>query len=148
MQPPKKQIRLKINFMLHPKFSVHILLSIVLNVLASAVIIGFSYGINMPVLLITPIGYITAILLYTLAENTIKIIVYRYLMKYVLMTFGLISYIIHVLLFFTVDRIYGVAFLFTGVEELLVFTLFFSVIRYILTHYYQRYRIHKMLKKG
>jgi uncharacterized membrane protein YvlD (DUF360 family) len=148
MQQRNKKVKMGVSFMLHPKYSVHLTLSIVLNLVASAVIIGFALGTGLPLVEISPIGYLTAIILFTLIENFVKILVYRYLMKYVLMSFGLITYIINVVLFFAVDQMLGETFHFMGVEHLMIFTLLFSVLRFILTHYYQRYRFIRKMKKG
>jgi len=147
MQNPKKQYKVKIGFLLHKKFSIHILLSMILNLLASAVIIGFSAGVSQPILAIEPLGYVIGILLFTLTDNFIRILLYKYLLKYMIMSFGIISYILMVLQFFMVDSVLGPTFAFLGVEHLLIFILFFAILRWGLTYYYQRYMFIKKVTR-
>jgi len=147
MQKPSQPVKVRVSFLLHPKYSVHMLLSFLLNILASAVVIGLAIGVGEPLVSMDPIGYITAIMLFTFLENFVKLLVYRYFIKYVYLSFGLISLIINILLLFMVDAMLGAAFAFKGIEHLMIFTVFFAIIKYILTHYYQRYRIIKHLTR-
>lgn len=144
MQQPNKNYKVKISFLLHKKFSMHMALSLIFNTITAAVIFGFAAGINQPIVSINPIGFIIAMLLLTLLENFVKLLAFKYILKYMLLSFGLISYIILILLFFSVDLMLGPTFLFLGIEHLMIFTLLFALIRFSITRIYQR---HLLLKK-
>ena len=144
MQQPNRNFKVKISFLLHKRFSMHMALSFIFNTLTAAVIFGFAAGINQPIVSINPAGFIIAMMLLTLTENFIKLLAYKYILKYMLLSFGLISYIILILLFFSVDLVLGPTFTFLGIEHLMIFTLLFAMIRFGITRIYQR---HLLLRK-
>ena len=122
MQQPNKNFKVKINFLLHKKYSIHMAISMLFNTLTAAVIFGFAAGISQPVVSIIPLGFIIAMMLLTLMDNFIKLLTFKYLFKYILLSFGLISYILLILMFFIIDLMLGPSFIFLGIEHLMIFT--------------------------
>ena len=147
MKIPKKTTSQLKAFQLHTKYSVHLMISFTINTLIAAAVIGFSHGLKFPFLRFDVLAFLIAIVFLTLLENMIKIILYRFLFKYMLLSFGLISFIILLIIFYLLDILLGQTFEFLGMDALMLFILSFQVLRYITTILYQRYRWHKTLSR-
>lgn len=127
-------------FRLHHDYAVHLILSLGVNTLLLAVITGLSIAINEPLIHTNNlVGFVIAALMFTLIENTIKILVYRYAFKAVLYSAGLLSYAITLLVLYVVNLIMKNDFYFDNMLYLVIFTLGFSFFRVILTTYIRRW---------
>lgn len=135
----KKKPPLGLVFMLHSNFIVHMTLSFLVNVLSAAVIIGFSEAINAPLLSFQILGFLIAMGLLALAENFIKILMYRYFPKLMLMSLGMVALMIQVIILYLIDRMLPVGFEFLTAEYILVFAFVFSGLRLIISVYVRKW---------
>jgi uncharacterized membrane protein YvlD (DUF360 family) len=116
-------------FMLHSNYAVHMTLSFLLNVLAAAVVIGFSEAIKQPLIAFTLLGFLFAMGLLTLLENFVKLLLYTFLTKLMLMSMGMVALMVQVILLYVTDLVLPVGFAFESAESILMFAVIFSVLR-------------------
>lgn len=130
-----KRVAIPLGFLLHRNFMVHMALSFGVNYLLSAGVFGLLIGLGLDVLDITFVGYVLAILLFTLLENFVKILMFKYLTKLMLYSMGLASIAVQILIFYMVDMILIEGFHFITVEGLILFAFIFTLLRLVLTVY-------------
>jgi len=104
-------------------------LSFLLNVLAAAVVIGFSEAINQPLIRFTFLGFLFAMGLLTLLENFVKLLLYTFLTKLMLMSMGMVALMVQVILLYVTDLVLPVGFAFESAESILMFAVVFSLLR-------------------
>ncbi|CCV66616.1 hypothetical protein BN85315950 [Paracholeplasma brassicae] len=79
-------------------------------------------------------GFFIGVLLFTLLEIIVKMMVFRYLLKYVLQSFGLLLLVLSVVLMYaSVSVTPGLAFI--KVTDLIGFSIVFLGLRFMLTYY-------------
>jgi len=125
-----KRVAIPLGFLLHRNFMVHMALSFGVNYVLSAGVFGLLIGLGMNVLDMTFAGYILAILLFTLAENFVKILMFKYMTKLMLYSMGLLS-----IIFYVVDLLLIEGFHFITVEGLILFAFMFTLLRLVLSVY-------------
>ena len=135
-----KRTLIHFGFMLHRDYLVHLTLSFLVNTLMLAVITGLSIAINEPLVHMTNlVGFLLASVIFTLIENLVKILVYRYAFSAVLYSAGLLSFAITFIVLYIVDVIMHTNFYFDNALYLLVFTIGFSFFRVVMTTYLRRW---------
>ncbi len=135
-QKPKR-IAVSLGFMLHKNYVVHLTLSFGINTLLFAVLIGLTSGLKEPLLDINLPGFFIGIILFTLVENFVKILVFKYFARLMILSLGLLSVFIQILILAIIDfSLMG--FDFNGVEQLIIFSFTFSLLRLIFSNYIRR----------
>ena len=135
----KKGVPLSLGFLLHRNYVIHLLLSFGINFLISAVVIGLAAGIHQPLIEITFLGYVLAIILLTVIENFVKILLFKYFTRIMILSVGLLSVFVQIIILFGVDMIVRKGFEFNGIEHLFVFAFAFSILRVILSNYIRKW---------
>lgn len=130
-----KRIAIPMGFLLHRNFMIHMALSLIVNYVLSAGVFGLLIGLRVEVLDMTFVGYMLAIMLFTLVENFVKILMFKYMTKIMLYSMGLASIMVQILIFYAVDLILIEGFHFITVEGLILFAFIFTLLRLILSVY-------------
>ncbi|MFP4177210.1 MAG: hypothetical protein ACLFTZ_00445 [Acholeplasmataceae bacterium] len=130
---------LALSFLIHPNYLVHMALSFVVNLLVAAVVIGFAESLAAPLASVEPVGFLLAFGLLTLLENFFKILLYRYFLKVMLMSMGMISLVVLILILYTIDAVLTTGFSFERVENLIFFAILFSILRFFIVGYLRRF---------
>lgn len=143
----KKQ-RFGITFLLHTNYLIHLVLSFMVNLIVAAALIGFSAGIDQPFVVLELLGFFLAIALVTLIENMTKILLYKYFTRVMLMSMGLISLMVFILIMYAVDLMLSTGFRFLGVEQIIVFSVFFTLIRFLFSSYLRRWFFHPPMRQN
>lgn len=137
-KPHKKRNIIALTFMLHPNYALHMVLSLVINTVVFAVVSGLSSGVNEALLNVRIPGFLFAVILLTLIENFIKILLYRYATRTIILSFGMIPLIILIVLLYIIDVLIVEGFNFISIERLLVFSVIFSLLRFGMALYTKR----------
>lgn len=133
-----KDIPLTLGFLLHRNYLAHILLSFGLNYLLSAVVIGLASGIKQPLMEITIIGFLLGITLLTLIENFVKILLFKYALRIMIFSIGLLSVFVQIIILYVIDLLLGPSFSFYAVEHIFVFAFLFSIFRVTISSYIRK----------
>jgi len=135
----KKQTGISYVFLLHKNYVVHIVLSFVVNLLMAATVIGLSIALDYPLVQTDFQGFLLAITILTLMENLIKILLFRYALKLVLYSLGTLSWLVQFVLLYVITLIVGQGFTFLTVWDILIFSILFTCMRFILSVYIRRW---------
>ena len=143
-QRKHKKIGISLGFLLHQNYMIHMILSLLINFIISAVVFGLAIGLNQPLVYLNVQGYITAIILLTLIENFVKLLLFKYFTRIMIISMGLLSVFVQIIILFTIDMSLTEGFSFIQIEHLFVFAFGFSILRLILSSYLRRwlYREH------
>jgi hypothetical protein len=141
-----KNTAISFGFLLHSNYVVHMTFSLLINFLISAVVIGLAVGINQPLIDITILGYVFGIILLTLIENFVKILMFKYFMRMLILSMGLLSVLTQIIILYLIDFIITTGFHFPGVEQLIIFSFGFSILRFILSIYLRRWLYTKKIR--
>lgn len=130
----------QLGFILHHNFSMHVLLTLVINLICGAVVIGF-LGVILPVVEVYSIvGFVIAMILYTLMELIIKLLMIRFIWKIVIQSFGLLFFVANVSLFYVVElSVEDFTFLHEP-SNIFTFTIIFMIVRLLFTSYVRKAR--------
>lgn len=137
-QKKPKKFSIALGFMLHKNFLVHMILSFVLNLLIAISVVGLAIGINAPIMTFTVIGFILAMSLLTVIENFVKILMFKYFSRIMILSMGLLSVTIQIIILFLTDLIITEGFQFNGIEQLIVFSFVFSILRLVVSIYIRK----------
>lgn len=124
-------------FILHKNFGYHVLFTLIVNLLASSILIGLTSQFY-PLMDVTLVGFLVGIFLYSMMELVIKIILIRYLIKPIIYSFGLILYVVNVTLFWLSDLMVDRFDFLLHVENIFIFTFGFMLFRFIFTTYVRK----------
>ncbi|MFA5470705.1 MAG: hypothetical protein WCZ00_03475 [Acholeplasmataceae bacterium] len=141
-----KNTAVSFGFLLHKNYVVHMVFSLVINFLISAVVIGLAIGIKQPLIEMEILGYVLAIILLTLIENFVKILMFKYFMRIMILSMGLLSVLIQILILASIDLILVQGFHFINVEHLIIFSFGFSILRFVLSTYLRRWLYTKKIR--
>jgi hypothetical protein len=141
-----KNTAISFGFLLHGNYVVHMTFSLLINFLISAVVIGLASGINAPLIEITILGYVLGIILLTLIENFVKILLFKYFMRMLILSMGLLSVLTQILVLYLIDFIVPIGFHFPNVEQLIIFAFVFSILRFVLSIYIRRWLYTKKIR--
>jgi len=134
-QKGPKKVSISLSFLLHKNYLIHLALSFVVNYVLSAVVFGLAIGIGEPFAQIKFQGYLVAIFLLTLAENFVKILLFKYLFKAMIYSFGALNLLVQIVILYLIDLIFPTGFTFLGIHYLIIFAMIFSGLRLILSTY-------------
>ncbi len=126
-----------IGFILHKNFGYHILLTLIINLLASSILIGLTSQIY-PLIDITLIGFLIGMCLYTVMELIVKILLIRFFLKSIIYSFGLILYVVNVTLFWLGDFMVDRFDFKPHVENIFLYTVGFMLIRFVFSTYVRK----------
>lgn len=134
-------------FLLHRNYFIHMILSTIVNFLMSAAVLGIAIGVQYPLVeSLDVLSFVLAILLLTLIENFIKILMFRYFMRAMLLSMGTISVLIQILILVLISLYFVEGFRFIGTIQLIVFSVGFTIFRFILSVYLRRWLYLKPIK--
>lgn len=134
-----KRIPLSLGFLLHKNYVIHMVLSLIINFVISAVVLGLAAGIGQPLMEITVLGYILGIVLLTVIENFVKILMFKYLLRIMILSLGILSVFVQIIILYGIDLLLQQGFKFEGVESLFIFAFVFSILRVICSNYIRRW---------
>ncbi len=132
-----KKVSISLGFLLHRNYLVHLLISLAINLVLFAVIIGFSSSINQPIININLPGYFLGVILFTFLENFLKLLLFKYFIRFMLLSMGLMSVVAQIMILAIIDQLL-IGFDFNGVDHLIVFTFIFSLLRLIFSSYLRK----------
>ena len=132
-----KKVSLSLGFLLHRNYLIHLAISLGINFVLFAVIIGLTSGINQPILSVELPAFFIGIILFTLVENFVKLLLFKYFLRFMLLSMGLFSVFIQILILAIVDFML-LDFSFNGVDHLIVFAFIFSIFRLIFSSYLRK----------
>jgi hypothetical protein len=141
-----KNTAVSFGFLLHKSYVVHMTLSLIINFLISAVVIGLASGINQPLVELQVIGYVLAIILLTMIENFVKILMFKFFMRAMILSMGLLSILVQILILAFIDMILIEGFHFINVEHLIIFSFIFTILRFVLSTYIRRWLFMKKIR--
>ncbi len=124
-----KRVSITLGFMLHKNYVVHMILSLSVNLLISAVVFGLAIGVNQPLVDMNILGFLLAIILLTLVENFVKILMFKYLARAMIFSMGLLNVMAQIIILFAIDSILVEGFHFLYIESLIIFAFLFSLFR-------------------
>lgn len=127
-----KEIPLSLGFLLHKNYLTHIIISFIINFLLAAVIIGLTSGIKQPLITITIAGFLFGFVLLTVIENFVKLLLFKYVLRAMVLSIGLLSVSVQIIILYSIDLLLGDGFKFNGVEHLFVFAFAFSIFRVLI----------------
>lgn len=134
-----RHLSVALGFLLHKNYIVHLVLSLTVNLLMFAVVLGLAIGLHWPLVEMTLVGFILAVLLLTFMENFVKILMFKYLFKAMLYSLGLLSVMIQIVILYVVDLALIEGFHFISVERLIIFAFSFSLLRLVISVYLRRF---------
>ncbi|PKK93644.1 MAG: hypothetical protein CVV61_03595 [Tenericutes bacterium HGW-Tenericutes-6] len=135
----KKGLSLTLGFMMHRNYVTHLVISLCVNFIISAVVFGLAIGIKQPIIEMEILGYILAIFLLTAIENFVKILLFKYVARALILSMGLLSVIVQIVILYIIDLILVKGFHFTSIEGLIVFAFTFSLLRLFVSIYIRRF---------
>lgn len=136
-QQKPKRVAVSLGFLLHKNYVVHMAMSFGINIILFAVLIGLTSGINQPLLDINLPGFLIGVTLFTLFENFVKILLFKYFSRLMILSLGLLSVFTQIMILAIVDFSL-IGFDFNGVEHIIVFSFTFSLLRLIFSSYVRR----------
>lgn len=129
---------------LHRNLGLHILISLIFNLIICVSLSGLFSLINYPVIDYTLLGFIIFIIVFTLIEVSLIIIFVGYYLKYIIKSRGLLLIVFYSLVFFITSLlIEDVSFIKPIILTLLVFSFSFIIFKLLLVILYQRYLLNK-----
>ena len=137
-QKRPKKVSISLGFLLHRNYLIHLALSYAINLILFAVLIGFSSSIDQPLIDVKLEGFILGVTLFTLLENFVKILLFKYFTRFMILTLGLFSVLVQMMILVVTDRFIDPGFEFEGVEHLMIFAFIFSILRVIFSGYLRR----------
>lgn len=128
-----KSLRLFFNIGLHPNFLIHSLLVILINGLTLSAVIGLTGWGN-----INNIGYyLGSIIIFSILESFLKVLVFKFIPKILIKSFGSINLMYLAPLFYLVIGLIGKVSFTRFWEGIFVF-IFFLVLRLFFSHYVKK----------
>ena len=129
---------IKSNIFYHQNIAIHLLISLIINIIAGITLIGIT-ELTTPLVEWTLLSFFIAITLFTLISNILTIIAGYLLIKKILYWFGIVHYIIMGLSFFLASVIAQYNFNFMGSAfNLIMFTTLFSIVVQMLVSLYKK----------
>ncbi|MFA5691971.1 MAG: phage holin family protein [Acholeplasmataceae bacterium] len=136
-----KKIGLLLGFYLHENFSIHILLTIIINLISGGVIIGLSSVTYKIVEVNSYIAFFLAFLFYSLLEISIKTLLIRFIWKIILQSLGLIFFVVNIVFFYITSLLVDNFSFYNNLSNIFIFTIIFMVFRMLLTTVIKRINI-------
>lgn len=134
-----KNLSVALGFMLHKNYVIHMLLSLAINLLIFAVVLGLAIGLDAPLVDMTLIGFIFAVILLTLIENFVKILLFKYITRIMIFSMGLMSVMVQIIILYAIDLVLTEGFHFISLERLMIFAFSFSLLRLVISIYLRRF---------
>jgi hypothetical protein len=134
-----KGVSISLGFLLHKNYIVHMSLSLLINALLSVVVVGLAIGLGQPIIQFTIIGFILAIMLLTVIENFVKLLMFKYVARAMILSMGLLSVFVQIIILFAIDLLMAQSFHFITIEGLIIFSFVFSLFRLVTSTYLRRW---------
>ncbi|MDO9629917.1 MAG: hypothetical protein Q7I99_08440 [Acholeplasmataceae bacterium] len=134
-----KGVSVTLGFMLHKNYVIHMILSLSINILIAAVVFGLGIGINQPFVNMTVVGFMLAIILLTLVENYVKILMFKYAARAMILSMGLLNVMAQIIIWYAIDMLLVQGFHFINIESLIIFAFVFSAFRLVISIYLRKW---------
>jgi len=134
-----KNVSVAFGFMMHKNYLIHLGLSLFINLVISAMVFGLAIGIQMPLIEIQVIGFVIAMILFTFVENFVKILLFKYFARAMILSMGLLSVAVQIIILFFIDLVVTEGFHFQAIENLIVFAFAFSIFRLFVSIYIRKW---------
>jgi len=141
----KRNSSLNLAFLLHKNYVIHIILSFIVNLTMAASVIGIALSFEYDIVQMEPIGFVIAVVLLTMVENMIKIILFKYMLKLMIYSLGLLSWLINFISWYAISLLMNTGFRFLSVLDLMVYTTIFIFLRFIASVYIRRWFFSKKI---
>lgn len=129
----------KLGFFLNRNLGIHIVLTMLLNVLVGIGLVGLFEAMNYSIFNFTIAGFIIYMIVFSLLETMIIIFVLRFYMKLILVTKGLIVPLFYGLLFYLSSIIIkDVAFKSPVIIKIIIFVISFLILKLLMIVVFQR----------
>lgn len=128
----------KMGYFLHDKFSLHILLTILVNLFSFGIVMGFSKQLFKIADIYSIQAFIIVIIMYSLFETSIKILSISLFYKFIIQTFGLIFLCINLFLFWIITLMVNDFTFLNNPLNILTFTILFMMVRTLFTTYVRK----------
>lgn len=135
-------------FLLHRNYVVHLCLSLILNLVMSATVIGIAIAFEYEIVEMEILGFIFSVILLTIMENIVKILLFKYGLRLMIYSLGMISWMVNLLLWYVASLIVGPGFTFLSLWDLMIYTILFSVMRFVASVYLRRWLYMKKIHIG
>jgi hypothetical protein len=130
-------------FLLHKNYFVHLILSFLVNLTMAMTVIGISLAFDYRIVEIDFVGFVLAITLLTVFENFVKILLFRYAVRAVIYTLGVLTWLVQFLIWYIITLLIPEGFIFFSVWDLIVFSIMFTLMRFIISVYIRRWLYQK-----
>lgn len=141
-------LMVKMGFLLHKKFSIHLLIVFIINLLAAITVTGIFNAFNNPLITYKIMAFILFIIITSLMEVLVKVFILRHFIGLLFKTFGLLTAALQMLVFMFGDIIVD-EFIFNDsfIISSLIFTISFIFIRTLLVIFYQKYILRRLIRE-
>ena len=148
LDPFYNSIMHKFGFVLHKRFSMHMLILLIMNLISGFTIVGLFSLIKNPVINYRVVDFIVFIIVVTVVELIVKTLMVRYFIKWILRSFGILTLIVQGLIFWLSSlMIERLNFIEPVVLNLFFYTLSFLFLRLALISIYQKYIVNKFMRE-
>lgn len=130
----------KMGYFLHNNFSMHVLLTILLNLFSFGILMGFSKQYLKIADIYSIQAFIVVVLMYSLFETSIKILSISLFFKYIIKTLGLIFLVINLVIFWVISQLVHDFTFLSNPLNIFTFTILFMMIRTLFTVYVRKTR--------
>lgn len=125
----------KFGYFLHDNFSLHILLTVIVNLLSFGIVMGFAKEYLRIADIYSYQGFFVVVVMYSLFETTLKILAMSLFLKIVIRSFGSLFLVINMLLFWIISLLVVDFTFFVNPFNIVTFTILFTIIRTLFTLY-------------
>lgn len=142
-------LMVKMGFLLHERFSVHILMLFVINMISAVIITGIFNAFKEPLVTYEILGFILFIVITTLVEALLKVFVLRHFISLLFRTWGILTALIQIMIFMLGDLIVA-KFNFNTIwlVSILAFSFIFIVVRLAIVIIYQKYILKYLTRRN
>jgi uncharacterized membrane protein YvlD (DUF360 family) len=130
-------------FLLHKNYIVHLILSFLVNLTMAMTVIGISLAFDYRIVEIEIVGFILAIALLTVIENFVKILLFKYAIRVIIYSLGILSWLVQVVIWYLITLLIPQGFIFFSAWDLIVFSIMFTLMRFIISVYLRRWLYQK-----
>ncbi|VEU83100.1 phage holin family protein [Acholeplasma hippikon] len=138
LEDREKKRTYKLGYFLHNNFSIHILLTVIVNLFSFGIVMGFSKEFFEIADISSIQGFFLVVVMYSLFETTIKMLTISLFYKVVIHTLGIIFLVINMVLFWIISLIVHDFTFFNNPLNIFTFTILFMIVRTLFTVYVRK----------
>jgi len=147
-QLSKQQKVPQVGFLVHKNFTIHFILMVLINLLVGATTLGTFEVFEYPLVEFGLASFFMYMLIFTTFEALVKVFIFKYFMRAIILSFGLINLAITYIIFYLGTFIVkDIQFIKPNeMFNLLIFSICFSVIRNIVIYYVRKNQFERQVK--